>query len=91
MTTLITVSSKNQITIPIAMASQLGLEKGSKIWTTMKDNTIVLEKVEDSWDSLQGILANHPMSKKYSTLQVIEIAKKREAKRLGKKYERMLR
>lgn len=75
----------------MAMATALGLEKGSKMWTRMKDNAIVLEKAEDDWDNLQGILADHPMSKKYSTLQVIEIAKKREAKRLGKKYERMLR
>jgi len=55
------------------------------LWTKIENNSIILEK-EDSWDDLQGILANHPMSKKYTTLQIIELAKKREAKRLTKKY-----
>lgn len=44
----------------------------------------VVEKVEDSWDDLQGTLANHPISKKYTTLQVIELAKKIGAKRFLK-------
>lgn len=91
MQTILTLTSKNQLTLPVSIVSLLGLSKGSKIWTSVKDNTVVLEKVEDSWDNLQGILANHPMSKKYSTLQVIEMAKKKEVKRLGEKYERILR
>lgn len=91
MQTVLTLTSKNQLTLPVSIVSLLGLTKGSKLWTTVTDNTVVLEKAEDSWDNLQGILANHPMSKKHSTLQVIEMAKKKEMKRLGKKYERMLR
>lgn len=91
MITLLTLTSKNQLTLPVSIISLLGLTKGSKLWTTVKNNTVVLEKAEDTWDDLQGLLADHPMSKKYTTLQVIEIAKKKEGKRLGKKYERMLR
>lgn len=91
MNTLLTLTSKNQLTLPVSIVSLLGLTKGSKLWTTVSDNTVTLEKVESGWDGLQGMLAGHPMSKKYTTLQVIEIARKREGKRLGKKYERMLR
>ena len=81
-----TLTSKNQLTLPVSIVSLLGLNKGSKLWTKVKDNTIFLEKAEDDWDSLQGLLANHPISKKYSTLQIIEIARKKEAQRLAKKY-----
>lgn len=91
MNTLLTLTSKNQLTLPVSIVSLLGLSKGNKMWTKVKENTIILEKARDDWDSLQGMLANHPMSKKYTTLQVIEIARKKEGNRLGKKYERMLR
>lgn len=91
MQAILTLTSKNQLTLPVSIVSLLGLTKGSKLWTSVKDNTVILEKAEDGWDNLQGILVNHPLSKKYSTLQVIEMAKKKEIKRLGEKYERILR
>lgn len=83
---ILTLSSKNQLTLPVSLVSFLGLDKGAKLWTKLVNRSIVIEKVEDSWDDFQGLLANHPMSKKYSTLEIIEIAKKREAKRLARKY-----
>ncbi|MBU2051655.1 MAG: hypothetical protein U1C50_01880 [Patescibacteria group bacterium] len=86
MDTVLTLSSKNQLTLPVSLVSFLGLGKGAKLWTKLINKTIVIEKVEDSWDQFQGLLANHPMSKKYTTLEIIAIAKKREAKRLAKKY-----
>lgn len=83
---ILTLSSKNQLTLPVSLVSFLGLDKGAKLWTKLVNRSIVIEKVEDSWDDVQGLLANHPMSKKYTTLEIIEIAKKREAKRLARKY-----
>ncbi|MEK7472523.1 MAG: hypothetical protein AAB625_00640 [Patescibacteria group bacterium] len=83
---ILTLSSKNQLTLPVSMVSFLGLDKGAKLWTKIVNNMIVIEKVNDSWDDLHGFLADNPISKKYSTLEVIELAKKREAKRLAKKY-----
>lgn len=85
MDAVLTLSSKNQLTLPVSFTSFLGLQKGAKIWSKIVGNSVVLEKT-DSWDDLQGLLADHPMNKKYSTLQIIEIAKKREAARLAKKY-----
>lgn len=87
MDAVLTLSSKNQLTLPVSLVSFLGLEKGAKLWTRLVNKSIVIEKVEDSWDQFQGLLANHPLSKKYTTLEIIEIAKKREAKRLAKKHE----
>lgn len=86
MDAVLTLSSKNQLTLPVSIANFLGLIKGSKLWSRVVGNTIVLEKAS-TWDDLQGILADHPMSKKYTTLEIIELAKKKEAKRLAKKYE----
>ncbi len=69
------------------MVLLLSLSKGSKLWAKVKDNSVILEK-ESTWDDLQGVLADHPMSKKYTTLQIIELAKKLEANRLAKKYDK---
>ncbi len=86
MNTVVTLTSKNQLTLPVALVSLLGLNKGSKLWTRVEKESIVLEKIEDSWNDLQGILADTPMAKKHTVEQVIEIAKKREAKRLMNKH-----
>lgn len=86
MATVITLTAKNQLTLPVKLVSFLGLNKGSKLWTRIDEKSIILEKVEGTWDDLQGILADTPMAKKYTVEQVIEIARKKEAKRLAKKY-----
>lgn len=83
---VLTLSSKNQLTLPVSLVSFLGLNKGTKLWTRLVNKSIVIEKVEDTWDKYQGLLADHPLSKKYTTLEIIDLAKKREAKRLAKKH-----
>jgi len=86
MNTILTLSSKNQLTLPVSVVSLLGLNKGSKIWTEVKDNKIVLEKIEDNWDSLQGSVKDSHLTKGKSVLEVIKLAEKLESKRLTKKY-----
>ena len=86
MDTVLTLSSKNQLTLPVSVVSFLELSKGAKLWTKVEGKSIILEKVEDSWDDLQGIFADTHMAKKYTVEQVIEIARKKESKRLMKKY-----
>ncbi|MEK7588036.1 MAG: hypothetical protein AAB457_04425 [Patescibacteria group bacterium] len=88
---VLTLSSKNQLTLPVSMVKLLGLAKGVKFWSRIVDKTIMIEKIEDSWDSLQGTVKDTPLTKGKSVLEVIEIARKIEGNRLGKKYERMLR
>lgn len=77
-----TISSKNQFTLPVAMVRHLGLKKGSKLWTRLENKSIVIEPVEDTWDDLKGFLADNPIAKKYTYDQVYKMAQKKEAKRL---------
>lgn len=88
MNTVLTLTSKNQLTLPVSIVSLLGLSKGSKLWTKVEKKSILLEKVEDSWDDLQGTLRDTPKTKGKTVVQIIEMAKKAEAIRLRKKYER---
>lgn len=83
---ILTLSSKNQLTLPVSIVSHLGLNKGSKLWTRVVGKTVVIEKVDDSWDSLQGTLKDTPLTKGKSVLQVIEIAREIEGRRLAKKH-----
>ena len=91
MTGLLTLSSKNQITLPANLARELNLKKGTKFWVKTEGKTIKLEKQEDTWDDLQGSLKDTSKTKGKTVLQIIELAKKEEAKRLKVKYEKMLR
>ncbi len=82
---ILTLSSKNQLTLPVSLVSVLGLSKGAKLWTKLVNKTIVIEKIEDSWDDLQGTLKDTPLTKGKSVLEIIDIAKKLEGKRLARK------
>lgn len=82
MTDLVTLSSKNQFTLPVNFVRHLGLKKGSKLWTRLENKSIVIEPVEDTWDDLKGFLADNPIAKKYTYDQVYKMAQKKEAKRL---------
>jgi len=85
MNAILTLTSKNQVTLPVELVRLWGLTKGSKFWTKLKDNTLVIEKV-DTWDDLQGILADTPMAKRHTVEEAIEIGRKREGFRLAKKH-----
>ena len=87
MDTVLTLSSKNQLTLPVSLVNFLGLSKGTKLWTKLVGNTITIEKVNTSWDSLQGTIKGTAFTNKHTVEEVIEYAKKKEALRLMKKYE----
>jgi len=63
MDTVLTLSSKNQLTLPVALVNLLGLSKGTKLWTKLVGNTITIEKVDTSWDSLQGTIKGNASPK----------------------------
>ena len=86
MDAVLTLSSKNQLTLPVSMVSYLGLQKGTKMWTKVQGNSVVIEKLP-TWDELQGSVKDTYLTKGKSTLEIIELAKKLEAKRLAKKYK----
>jgi len=83
---ILTLSSKNQLTLPVSMVEFLGLDKGVKLWTKIVNNMIVIEKIDNSWDSLQGSLKDTSLTKGKSVLEIIEIAGEIEGKRLAKKH-----
>lgn len=87
MDTVLTLSSKNQLTLPVTLVNFLGLSKGTKLWTKLVGSTITIEKVDTSWDRLQGTIKGTKYTRSHSVEEVIEYAKKKEAKRLMKKYE----
>jgi len=86
MDTVLTLSSKNQLTLPVSLVNFLGLSKGTKLWTKLVGNTITIEKVDTSWESLQGTIKGNTFTRSHTVEEVIEFAKKQEAKRLLKKY-----
>ncbi len=56
----ITISSKNQVTLPVAMVRSLGLKAGDKLVAELIDDRIVLLPRPDSWaeymiGSLEGV------------------------------------
>jgi bifunctional DNA-binding transcriptional regulator/antitoxin component of YhaV-PrlF toxin-antitoxin module len=84
MVTVVSLTAKNQLTLPTSLTEFLGLEKGTKLWTKVVGKSLLLEKIDESWNNLQGILAETKAAKKYTPGQVIKIAEKKEAKRLAK-------
>ena len=51
-----TASSKGQVTIPVAIRRKLGIEAGSPVRFVVRNDTVVLEKVDTSLQSLCGIV-----------------------------------
>lgn len=86
MDTVLTLSSKNQLTLPVSLVNFLGLTKGTKLWTKLVGNTITIEKVNTSWDSLQGTIKGTAFTRSHTVEEVIEYAKKKEGIRLMKKH-----
>ena len=52
-----TISSRGQIAIPSSIREQLGLEEGTKMVFTLKDDVVLMKKVESmSWDEITAPL-----------------------------------
>ena len=83
MTAILTVTSKNQVTFPAEMLTQLNINKGDKLFFRVKGKSLEIEKMEGGLRSLQGSLSLTPVGKKLSLEEVIKKAEKVEAKRLA--------
>ena len=82
MASLATITSKNQLTLPVAITSTLGLAAGSKVFLKVEGNRLILEKPL-SLRALNAQLSTLPQSKKFSVAKAIKIARKKEASRLA--------
>jgi antitoxin component of MazEF toxin-antitoxin module len=86
MNAILTLTSKNQLTLPVSFVKELQLIKGSKLIIELSGvNTLILTPTTTSWDTLQGSLSTHLLAKK-STADIIKIAKTNAAKNFLKKF-----
>lgn len=83
MTGFASLTSKNQLTLPVVVVDDLSLEAGTRFWVKTVGEHIVLEKV-DTLREVQGVLAKHPLSKKYSADELVRLARKKKIARLHK-------
>lgn len=62
---IVTLSSKNQITLPIELLASLGITPKGKLLVDTKDNLLVLKPLKTSLiDEVAGSLTNHISSGK---------------------------
>ena len=55
------ISSRGQIAIPSNIRAELGLEEGSKVVFTLKDNSVIMKKITAiSWGELTKSLTTIP-------------------------------
>ena len=55
------ISSRGQIAIPSNIRTELGLEEGSKVVFTLKDNSVIMKKITaTSWSELTKPLTTIP-------------------------------
>ena len=53
---VISLSSKNQVSLPVDMLKQLQVTKGTKLMISFSNGTLVIEPIKDPIKSLKGIL-----------------------------------
>lgn len=76
-----TITAKNQLTIPVALAIKLGLSSGAKVFLRVEEQTMVVERISTLREIRDGI-STLPNARKYSVTQAIKLAKKKEAQRI---------
>ncbi len=83
MTGFATLTSKNQLTLPVNIVDFMALVPGAQFWVEKTENRIVLEKISGLRE-VQGVLANHPLAQNYTADEVIKLARKKKIARLYK-------
>lgn len=75
------VTSKNQLTIPMAVALQFNLTAGSKVFLKATEDQIIMEKIP-TLRTLRDSLSSLSLAKKYTVAQATAMARKKEANRI---------
>ncbi len=79
---MLTVTAKNQVTLPVEMLVRLGAVKGDKLLFRLNGKILEVERVEVGFRDLQGSLSATPVGKKLSLEEAIRSAEEKEAGRL---------
>lgn len=82
MTALITITSKNQVTLPIKFTRQLGLKPGMRLMVHLSDSRLLMEKSPTSLRDVQGIVQSQAKYPQLTVAQAIKRANLIGAKRL---------
>lgn len=83
MTAILTVTSKNQVTFPTEMLAELKVNKGDKLFFRVRGKILQIEKMGGNLRDLQGSLSLTRIGRKLDLEEVINKAKKVEAKRMA--------
>lgn len=81
MTGFATLTSKNQLTLPVSVVDFMALTPGAQFWVEKTQKKIILEKVSGLRD-VQGILADHQQTTKHTADQIVRLARKKKIARL---------
>ena len=81
MTGFATLTSKNQLTLPVSVVDFMALTPGVQFWVEKTQEKIILEKVSGLRD-VQGVLVDHPKAQKHTADEVVRLARKKKIARL---------
>jgi AbrB family looped-hinge helix DNA binding protein len=82
LTSTITVTSKNQITIPVSFIRKLDIKKGSKLVLSEEDGVLSMQKYSELLNKYQGFLK---VPKHLRGKDLDEVIEKAKMKRFSKK------
>ena len=82
MTSIVTVTSKNQITIPVKIVQKLGLSAGIRLLVRLENASLRMEKIPVGFKDLQGIVQKSAKLKHLTVEQARMKATQIEARRL---------
>lgn len=71
MTTLATITSKNQLTVPKEIIKALGLEEVRRVLVSVRGEQIILKPLESKVDALAGSLSHLSSAKKPTELKKV--------------------
>lgn len=76
------MTSKNQITLPVKVLRSLNIDTKARFEVVVnKKGNIELGPVRKNFRDWVGSLADHPISKKYSSVEIVELAKEMKAEK----------
>jgi len=81
MTYLVTLTSKNQLTLPAALAKTLKLIRGSRLTITLEQTGLRIQPISHTLRDLQGIVQHKAHQKNLTVDQAMKRAEERDARR----------
>ena len=84
MTYLVTLTSKNQLTLPAAFSKVLRIARGARLTVTLEQDSIRIKPFSIQDSDVQGIVQKYGHNKDLSVADAMKLAGKKEAQRLAR-------